>query len=304
MSRTFPMVSLFLLVGCAGDAQPADPKPKFEAASVEMSPQAEMSNVTINMMKGGPGTNEPGRFTAAGTKLSALILRAYGVQRFRLIGPDWLESESYEIIAIVPGGSTREQFALMLQRLLEERFKLAVHKEQKEMPGYELKVAEGGPRLTELVEEPAPFLAPPGARPPAIAGKRVDKKGYPILSPDMTGRIVMKGHATEQSKGTMEQFARFLTNMLGQPVTDATGLQGKYQITLRYIQDMPMGGTGLGGLMASADNDSMLEPALKTPAGPTLFGALQSQVGLKLEPKTAMMEMLVVDHAERVPTTH
>ena len=99
-------------------------------------------------VNGGPGTNQPGRFTAYGVLLVMLIQRAYGLKRYQLSGPASIHTQPYNIVANVPEGTTKEQFALMLQRLLEERFKLSMHRQSKEQPVYELTVGRGGPKFT------------------------------------------------------------------------------------------------------------------------------------------------------------
>lgn len=317
MRRTFPTVPLFLLVSCAGYSQPADPKPAFEEVSVQASPPLQMldrQNVTRSGMSGGPGSDDPGRFTATGIPLSSLILRAYGIHRHQLIGPVWLDTERYDITAKVPEGANREQFSLMLQSLLEKQLELKLHKDQREIATYELTVAKGGPKLTESVGAPpppqpggswnpfadaadgTPEAAPPPGKPGKL-GKHTDKDSYPILPPGIrSGGMVINGRATTRvSNMTMEQFAGYLTRILRRPVTDATGLQGKYDMTLHYVQE-PMGRGGRGGLAVVGPNGvEPLPPALVTRAGPTLFGALQAQLGLHLESKMGMIDVLVVD---------
>jgi uncharacterized protein (TIGR03435 family) len=168
---------------------------------------------------------------------------------------------------------------------------LAVHREKKEIPGYELVVAKGGLKIQESAPVPpqtAEASAPP--RPDGPPKQQLDQDGYPVLPP---GRgPAMKGNRDKvrwrAADETMEQLASMLGTQLGQPVTDATGLKGKYDFTLSWA----VGPFGSAPQACSAEPDN----------GPTLLQAIQSQLGLKLEQKKIPVEFLVVDHIEKVPT--
>src|SRR4029453_9547494 len=105
----------------------------------------------------------------------------FDIKYYQLSGPDWLRGARFDILAKVPEGTTREQFRLMLQNLLIERFKLTFHRDKKEMPIYEPALAKDGPKFQEAVEDPAPkdstVVPPPMAGSPAQLGK----DGFPIL---------------------------------------------------------------------------------------------------------------------------
>ncbi len=87
--------------------------------------------------RGGPGTNDPGLFQCENCGLSGLVTKAFGIQDFQLSGPDWMQSIRFNVSAKVPMGTTKEQFQLMLQNLLAERFNLSFHRDQKQMQRYE-----------------------------------------------------------------------------------------------------------------------------------------------------------------------
>lgn len=273
-------------------------QPEFEVATIKPSPPQPMGRMFMGT-RGGPGTDDPGRFTCTNCSLTVLLTAAYDVQRFQISGPPTLESERFEVVAKVPGGATKEQFRLMLQSLLADRFKLKLHHETKDLPLYELVVAKGGPKLKESAP---PSEAPADSRQPAPPGQmRTDKDGYPVLPPGR-GPImaITPGHARLRGdQETMEQFARRLSNMVARPVKDATGLTGKYDFELSFAPDMssmmmgpmpPPGGDGPGPVSAPQDS------------GPTIFTALQEQLGLKLEQKKGSVDTLVIDHVEKTPT--
>ena len=225
--------------------------------------------------------------------MAALISRAYGVEYYQVSGPDWLTAytaEKYNIVATIPPGTTEEQFRVMMQNLLAERFKLTLHKESKEMAVDSLTVARNGPKLKKAVPDPPPD--PNGATdeaPSAGGGKLTkDLDGYPVLRQGMTMAMMEGDRARMANKGHMDVLVKLLAGQLGHPVVDATGLTEEYQFALYWIPQPP----GAGPSMA------------EDPAGPDLFAALQQQMGLKLEPKKHPVEMLVVDHAERIPTAN
>src|ERR1017187_586637 len=145
---------------------------QFDVASVK--PAAPIAGNTIRvMMRGGPGSSDPGQITYTNVSLKNVLMNAYGVKDFQISGPGWLDSERYDIVAKVPRGATKEQSKVMMQNLLAERFKLALHREKKDLPMYALVVGKNGPKLTESVEDPAVAAA---MREPTVG-----KDGFPVM---------------------------------------------------------------------------------------------------------------------------
>src|SRR5579872_1747033 len=137
-------------------AQPAD-KLSFEVATVKLSAGPAVSTVNGRTMtsfgtKGGPGTNDPTRWTCTYCDIANLLPRAYGVQSYQLTFPSWMNSEHYDISANVPAGATREQLQIMIRNLLEERFQFKLHRESKDIAGYDLVIGKNGPKLASHVE--------------------------------------------------------------------------------------------------------------------------------------------------------
>jgi uncharacterized protein (TIGR03435 family) len=203
----------------------------------------------------------------------------------------------FVVSARVPGGATKEQFQLMLQNMLADRFKLAVHREKKEMQLYEMVVAKGGPKLTrsaEEVPEKADPAEPDAKRPRPMEPLKLGKDGYPAL-PEGVTQGMMSGRARIMYRQqTVEWFAGMIAYQVDHPVIDATGLTGKYDFALfwDYSGSNQRRASTSDGPIAGADSDP----------GPTLFEALQAQLGLKLEQKKAQVEIIVVDHMEKVPS--
>ena len=134
-------ISCILLSLHAGVAQNTGAQPRFEAVSVRPVEGGAGS------LRGGPGTNSPGRLTGV-TTLKWLIMQAYDLKEWQIIGPDRLDSARYDIQATLPSGADKAQLGMMLQSLLTERFGLEAHRDTRRFKNYELIMAKGGPRLT------------------------------------------------------------------------------------------------------------------------------------------------------------
>jgi uncharacterized protein (TIGR03435 family) len=257
-------------------------------------------------MAGGPGTNSPGQFTCAGANLRPLLLRAYDLMSYQLEGPPMIDSDRFDIDAKIPPGTTKEQFNQMLQNLLVERFGLAVHRETREMPLYELVLAKGGLKMKEAGKAAADAQAQPE---PAANGRPSapqmthNKDGLPEFPPGVPGMFAMPSGAppnrftwlTARTQ-TIASLLNMLQFQIGRPVVNKTGLTGTYDFNLRYAIS-----TAGAGSAASAEPPSAALDAASDPA-PDLFRAFESQLGLKLESKKGPVEVLVVDRVNRTPT--
>jgi uncharacterized protein (TIGR03435 family) len=215
-----------------------------------------------------------------------MVLFAFDLPYYRYSGPSWLSDARFDISARIPEGTTKEQFRLMQQNLLIERFKLTFHYQQKEVQGYDLIAAKDGPNMDKL--KPSPDVPPPddpNAPAPPPGPPKLDKDGFPIPAPQRGWRTTMAGRRITQpfTDATMEQFANYMAgSVVRRPVHDATGLKGKYDFVLKWVMDY-------GGPVTEDSS-------------PTIFEALQQQLGLKLESKKEMVDILVVDHIEKTPS--
>jgi uncharacterized protein (TIGR03435 family) len=229
---------------------------------------------------GGPGTRDPGQFHCLNMSLQDLVIEAYGIAPYQFSGPPWMSEQRFDITAKVPAGATRSQMKPMLQRLLADRFHLAVHFDKKEPRAYELVVAKNGPKLRESVDDPQP-AAPQPELPP---GAQLGKDGFPEFPPGRTPMSrTINGHTRMRTfRITVQRLAGILATQLSRPVTDATGLKGRYDVELYWV--------------------SALSADAAAEGGPTLERALEEQLGLKLEQRKGLVDILVVDHAERIPS--
>jgi uncharacterized protein (TIGR03435 family) len=233
----------------------------------------------------------PTGFTARGATLQTIIQTAYGVQPDLISGaPDWVNSEKYDIDVRLPdsavedapkanGGIGIERLRLMLQALLADRFKLTLHRETKNLQVYELVVAEGGPKIQEA--------SPVSTNPNAVSGPGGRLKGQGMMK-------MGPGELTDQG-AALDLLVQQLSWQLGRTVLDKTGLMGKYNFTLRWTPGESEAGMAM--LMGSrpAPDNTQSSDSFR----PSLFTAIQEQLGLKLEPQTSPMQTLVVDHIER-----
>jgi uncharacterized protein (TIGR03435 family) len=267
-----------LTVFTAAGAQTA----QFEVASIKPSPPPEGMFVRTTF-NGGPGTPDPGTFRCENCSLTMLIMRAYDLKDYQFSGPGWADSTRFNISAKIALGTTKEQFQEMQQSFLADRFKFTFHREKKELAVYELVVVRAGPKFKESAKAAPPADDGPPPLPPGPP--KTDAGGFPVLPPGR-GPLMMvlaNGHATMRSaEESMAEFAGRLADQVRRPIADQTGLKGKYDFTLNWVIEGPGYSTD--------------EP------GPTIFQALQDQLGLKLESKKGMVDMLVVDHVEKTPT--
>ena len=207
-----------------------------------------------------------GDLRMVGATLKNLIAYAYKVREFLVSGgPEWVNSDRFDIYARAHSSisedpsSDRLQISERLKSLLAERFQLAIHSESKEQTVYALVVEKNGPKFPE-------------AKPESGAVIRGGK-----------GSIIGQGVA-------VQMLALNLSNQTGRPVLDKTGLTGKYDFKLEWVPDSSLGPVPVGALPGGAPPDLN---------GPSLFAALQEQLGLRLEPQKAPVEIFVIDHAAR-----
>jgi uncharacterized protein (TIGR03435 family) len=273
----------------------------FEVASVK---PAEEGRGGLGPLRGGPGTSSPGQLSGT-VSLMALLMRAYGLKDYQVSGPAWMESQRYDIAAKIPAGATRTQVSLMLRMLLEARFGLVTHREARETAVSALVVGKGGPKLkasAPKTEEDVDTLrvSPKFTKGadgfPDIAGGESLPRSYEMVIGGSDG-LMYKLWARRE---TMEQLADRLSAQLSRPVVDETGLKETYDFALTWT--LENGGAGVPRTGAPLDEIDMHNGPILSEPGPTIFAALQTQLGLRMEQRRGPMEMLIVDKAERIPT--
>ncbi|HUK30008.1 MAG TPA: TIGR03435 family protein [Candidatus Acidoferrum sp.] len=254
----------------------------------------------------------PDSFSASGYTMQALITMAYGIRDFQLSGaPSWLNSERYDVDAKMDGSvadalqrlSPDDRNAMrqkMLQALLADRLKLTIHRDTKEGQIYNLVIGKNGPKLKEATAEESAATPPTGPRGGGGGGAGTRGGGGGAgLTRGGPGMMTMStGRGGTQSLSMQAVPISNLIDMLarnvGRPVVDKTGLTGKYDIKLEWTRDDLQVQTPPGGAPSGA-------PAPPPPdsSGPTLFAAIQDQLGLKLESGKGPIENIVIDHVEK-----
>ncbi|HEY4363610.1 MAG TPA: M56 and DUF3738 domain-containing protein [Bryobacteraceae bacterium] len=237
------------------------PWPSFEVATIKPGePGSAQFGVGVR----------GGQYFATNAPLKIILGDAYGVRDHQITGaPSWMTTERFTIETkaeppVSPNTGGQERMRLMVQSLLKDRFKLALHRESRTLPVYELVVAKGGAKLKNSA------------------------------GPDANGRQGIFAKGLSGLVGTnmpVTALANLLAQRLGRNIIDKTGLTGKYDFELTYTPDP-------GG-----PDDEIFGPLPPDvphpdPNGPSLFTALQEQLGLRLESSKGPVDVLVIDHVE------
>ncbi len=263
-------------------------KAEFEVASIKANAPQTGFHFAADAASGGPGTPDPGMFRCSKCSLATLIVKAFNLQPYQFPGRTSLTENTYDIVAKIPAGASAEEFSAMLQTLLKDRFGLAWHFEEKKMKGYHLVVAKSGSKLKESTD---------AALPAAGGHESHSHSGVVAFGTSASFR------AANQTTGDL---VRVLSDQLGVPVDDETGLPGKYDISLRWSGTAAPGHASThsdGGFSSGrGGHDGGGAPAAD-PSGPTLFDALQQQLGLRLvSAEQAVARMFVVEKVAQRPT--
>jgi len=267
-----------LLCAVAVIDSPAESVARFDVASIKLN----VSGTTT--MKFPPPAG--GRFEAINFPLKALITFAYGVTGAQIFGaPDWTNVERFDVEARADSRDvTREQYQTMLRSLLEERFRLNAHRETRELPAYELWTARTG---THLKPANAQACDQPGVNGDQSRGRNAGV----ACGAFFTGPSSLDGRSM-----SMAGFCDALSIVLGRPVTDHTRLSGRYDIHLEFDPEGVNLGNGPSALSANTkQSDNEL---------PSIFSALQNQLGLKLQAHKEATEVIVIDRLERLPSAN
>jgi uncharacterized protein (TIGR03435 family) len=267
---------------------------KFEVASIR--PLKPGQNTRFESIRTTP--NSPW-FYAGGLNVRMLLRKAYGIQDAQIVGgPGWMRSEQLDIQAEAPDSVAAEMRTLpparaqlvkdyMLQKLLVDRFGLRFHREKKLLPVYVLIIAKHGPKLVEVQRV--------GSAAPGHTSHNSKEKQAAWVQPG-PGETAMFSSSTPISS-----LASFLSQQLRRPVLDETGLKGRYRYELHWMPSP--GEMGFFGPTRASDNRLMAEtpqpPGKSQPSGPSVFAAVEQQLGLKLKPSKGEVEILVVDHIEQ-----
>lgn len=307
-------------------AQSAPNRLEFEVATVKPAAPLDMAKLAAQIQSGQMpqlGAHvDPQQARYTYMTLRQLIELAYGVKPGQVSGPDWLGSEHFDIVAKLPDGASKDDAPKMLQSLIEDRFKLAVHRETKDHPVLALIVGKGGPKMKQSTEAPQPL----DPKAPLKTGEmQMDTPDGPArMSVDMsTGKSTVnmgsKGtimYELNRSTGAMELEATGvsmsgLADMLsqfsqmqgagGRQVVDMTGLKGNYDFTLDFPLADLLNMARSAGMMPPGGPPPQMNEAPE-PGGSSSLNESVEALGLKLDPRNAPVEQVVIDHIEKTPT--
>jgi uncharacterized protein (TIGR03435 family) len=295
LNLVFRLLTVLVVIGLLGEmpfhahAQSEDSDrvaPAFDVVSVK-------PEETGGMIKMPRMVFTPDGYSAEHATVRLLINDAYGIGDKQIVGaPNWINSARFEIEARIDGASAEELSKLsvdqrklahqrMLQTLLEDRFKLTFHRETKDLPVYSLIIAKNGPKLHEAkpgddyangLKSPSGNLVGPHMMLMRLGGGQISGQGVPI-----------------------EYLVQQLSSQLEMLVTDKTGLTGSYDFSLQWTPDSVRSPMFKGPEDGQRANDLGTVPEA---SGPSLFTALQEQLGLKLEVHKGPVETFVIDHIE------
>lgn len=267
MNRIHSALVLLVAVCVPGGARPvAAQGPSFDAVSVKVNRSGE---------RNGRFTGNVGGITVTNNTLTDIVRNVWNVNRLQIVGgPSWINDDRFDIVAKPPANSTREEITAMLKTMLAERFNLVVHMEMRPMPVYALVLARPdgklGPTIRPSLAKCEPVLPGPGVTrpppPPPLDGVTLPACGT------NTGPGILRAAGIELSA-----FTRNMAGGAGRLIIDKTGLTGTFDMVLKFNPD---------------PNDT-------TSDQPSLFTAMQEQLGLKLDAQTAPAEVLVIDRVEK-----
>jgi uncharacterized protein (TIGR03435 family) len=277
---------------------PVDPNTRFEVVSVKPVPDA---------------TNRPGRylpllprFEFTQLPIGWLVRQALQKPDYQMIGaPGWIDTDPYTIMAKAPDGTTQAALSTLLLNLLKDRFQLATHLETRELPISHLVMARTDGRLgPDIKTTPADCQKTVAERKAAMQAAAAGRGAPPPIPPLpdlkapppcgfsrlLTGNVAVSG-------GTIAQFVATLSDWLGRPVIDKTGLTGLYDFTLRFAPEGIRASGPMGPTLTLLSAQGPAAPV--DPSVPSLSAALQEQLGLRLESARGPVEVVVIDRLEK-----
>jgi len=282
---------LVIVSATAAFAQNA-PRPEFEVATIRPSAQTPQDGVTAGV-----------RIDGAQVRCAFLTLKdyigiAYRIKLYQVSGPDWLGSERFDIAGTVPAGISTTQFPEMLQSLLEDRFKLKIHRDKKDFPVYVLEVAKGGLKMQESA--PDADLANADAKAPVNVTGSGGSQGIAINYGRGTS-YTFANNRFEAKRFTMDLLAGNLERFVDRPIIDSTDLKGMYDIVLDVTQEDYRTMLIRAGVNAGV---SLPPEALRLLDGASVASLLDAmqKLGLKLDARKAPLDLLVIDEARKTPT--
>jgi uncharacterized protein (TIGR03435 family) len=291
--RTLSWTLALVFVSVAwGQKAPAARKLEFEVATIKPSGPLVPGQLGIGVHIDGS------QVRARGFTLKTYLGYAYNLKPYQITGPDWITSDRFDITAKLPDGGKSQQVPDMMQSLLEKRFQMKIHREKKPFPVYALVVGKAGLKMHALPPQPGDDEEDSATPDVAVGGGR----GALSMNLGHGSSISLGGNKVQGKRISMPDLAAWLSRLADRPVIDMSELKGRYDLTLQFTPD------DYRSLMIHAASSAGINIPLGAPAqDDSSMGALQSAlqtVGLRIEPRKSPLDMLIVDHAEKTPTSN
>jgi uncharacterized protein (TIGR03435 family) len=262
------MAAAVLAIPSAWTPARAQSAPAFDVTSVKLNTSGPDAGIRFQPL--------PGRLTMTNTTLRIVAAWAYGVQFFQLVGgPGWVDTARFDILAKAEGNPSTTEMRRMLRGLLEDRFKLTRHQESREMPVY---------ALTAIRK---------GAEAGRVKSSDIDCAATPAVGAKACEFTVRLGNVHARGM-SIASLAETLSGTTGRIVIDRTEVTGPVDFDLTWTPEPFRGRAPAGGEQTFLVNGASVDPN-----GPSLFTALEEQLGLKLESTKGPVEVLVIDGAEK-----
>jgi uncharacterized protein (TIGR03435 family) len=265
------------------------PAPEFEVASIR--PSAPFSG-RVNLHLQIDGAQVHGTWFS----LKDYVAMAYRLKDYQVVGPPWIGSERFDIAAKLPSGATREQIPEMMQALLADRFRMKMHRENRDFPVYALVVGKGGLKIKESADAAGNTDTPQAGINVNVSGGREGT----TVNLGQGAYFTIGNNRFEARKLTMTVFADSLARFVDRPIVDMTGLKGAYDFTIEFTPEdfraMMVRGAVTAGVNLPPEALRLLEGG----PGDSMFGAVE-RLGLKLERRKTPVPVVVVDEVSRTP---
>ena len=303
-------------------AHGAASKLTFDVASVRPAVEPDREKMMMDLRAGKRPDSmriDGLRATYTYMSLKALIASACKLRIYQIDGPDWAVTDRFDIAARMPEGASKDDVPDMLRALLEERFKLAAHREVQDQPVLALVVGKSGPKLKEATVAPVAIdesepLKPGETKMDSIDGPvrlKRNEDGSTTYNMGTRGTFTLKFDGETRSMHlagdsmTMKGLAAMMTSLgggEGRQVVDMTGLTGNYQVAVDFgLMDL-IGSLHDQGIEVQGGRGGGPEGGASDPGGGSTVSDALSKLGLKLEKSRAKVDRLVVDHVEKLPT--
>jgi uncharacterized protein (TIGR03435 family) len=264
---------------------------EFEVASIRQSAQSVQTQTSAGLTVDGSMV----RYTALDLKL--YLGMAFRLKNYQIAAPDWMKSIRWDITARLPEGSNPAKIPEMMQTLLRDRFQMKMHRETRDLPVYGLVVGKGGIKLKESASE----SAGDGAAQPAQSLSASMGNGGTTVSYGDGAWFTIGNNRFEGRKLPISLIADALSRFADRPVTDKTGLAGKYDFSMEFSPEDFRAMMIRAAIASGAEMPPEVLKLVDASSGDSLFNAVE-KLGLKLESTKAPVETLVIDEAQKTPT--